>query len=109
MRPGKVDKLRTRQQRAGAEHHDLFAGAQHRPADLIEDRCRRAFDHEVGVIGQFIERNQRAGDAFATEPGLRLHPIPCRDRRESEPRQTLRQLARYGFADLPQPGNGDTF
>ena len=55
MRAGEFDKFGTRQQRTGAQHHDLFAGAQHRPADLIEDRCRCAFDDEVGVIGQLIE------------------------------------------------------
>jgi hypothetical protein len=57
----------------------------------------------------FIERNQRAGDALAIEPGLRLYLIPGRNRREREPRQPLHQLSRHSLADLSQPGNGDTF
>ena len=109
MRPRQIDQIGTRQQRTGAEHHDLLAGAQHRPADLVEDISRRAFDNEVGVVGQFIERDQRTGDAFAIEPGLCLLAIPRRDRRKREAWQPLRQLARHGLADLPQPGNGDAF
>ncbi len=109
MRPGEIDQIGTGQQRTGAEHHHLLAGAQHRPADLIEDISRCTFDNEVGVPGQLIERDQRTGDTFSIEPCLRFRPIPCRDRRESKSRQPLRQLARHGFADLPEPGNGDIF
>ena len=65
-----IDELGTGQQRTGAEHHHLLAGAQHRPAYLIEDRRRRTFDNEVGMVGQIAERYQRTGDAFAVKPGL---------------------------------------
>ncbi len=59
-------------------------------------------------VRQIVERDQRTGDAFAVEPGSRLGLIPCNDCREGETRHTLRKLARQGFADLAQPGNGDT-
>ena len=72
MCPGEIDQIGTGQQRTGAEHHDLLAGGQHRPADLIEDISRRTLDNEVGVSGQFVQRNQRTGDSFPIEPGLRL-------------------------------------
>ena len=109
FRAGEIDQIGARQQRAGAQHHHLLAGVEHRPADLVEDRGRRAFDREIGVIGQFIERDQRNGNAFAIEPGLRLGAIPRRDARQHETRYPLRQLARHGFADLAQPGNGNAF
>ena len=105
-RASEFDEIGARQQGAGAQHHDLLAGAQHWPADLIEDRSRRAFDHKVRMIGHRLKRDQRTANAFAVEPGLRLGMIPCRDARQRKTRQTLRQLARHGLADLAQPGNG---
>src|SRR5439155_13541794 len=47
MRSREIDQIGTGQQRTGAEDHDLLAGAQHRPAYLIEDISRRTFDNEV--------------------------------------------------------------
>lgn len=59
------------------------------------------------MFRQLIERDQRTGDAFAIEPSLRLGAVPGRDSRQDKTRQPLRQLARHGFADLAQPGNGN--
>ena len=68
MRAGELDQLGARQQRADAQHHDPFAGLEHRPADVLEHGCRRAFDREVGMARKILELDQRTRDPGLREP-----------------------------------------
>ena len=63
-----LDQIGSRQQRADAQHQDALAGEKHRPADVLEDGRRRAFDRDVGVARQFIEIDEGTGNAFAFKP-----------------------------------------
>ena len=50
---------------------------EHRPADVLELGGRRAFDRDIGMRRELVQRHQRAVDAFAVEPGLRLAVVAC--------------------------------
>ena len=68
-------KFRARQQRAAAQHDDRFAGVEHRPADILDDGRRRAFDRDVGMRRKLIQRHDRAGDAFRVQERLGLGAV----------------------------------
>jgi len=59
--------------------------------------------------GKSFERDQRAGDGFAIEPGLGFCPIAGCDSGKGEAGQSVRELARHVSADRAKPGNGDSF
>ena len=99
--------MRPLQQRAGAEHHHLLAGRQHRPADVLDDRRRRAFDRKVGMVGQFVEFHQRTGDALRLEPGLRLGAVARRRAGERQSRHAVMEPARQHASDRAEAGNGN--
>ena len=111
MRPpcclGELEQFRARQQRAAGEHHHLLAGGEHRPADLLEDRGRRALDREVGMRGKFVERDDRHLDPLLVEPAARLLLVARRHAGERQPGHAVGELARERRPDRAEPRDGD--
>jgi hypothetical protein len=59
------------------------------------------------VVGKCRERDDRAGDPLALEPGLRLRHIAGRRATEREPRHPVGQPAREIAPDGAEAGNAD--
>src|SRR5688572_14660225 len=107
MRLGEIEQVRACKQRTAAEHHDLLAGFEHRPAYVLDGRRGRAFDCEIGMLWKIIESHQRAPNAFTVEPGLRLGAVADGGASQREPGQPVPQVARQHASDGTQSGNGD--
>ena len=73
MRPGEVDQMRPRQQRAGAQHHHALAGRQHRGADRLQHGGRariRARDRRGGESPQGSTSGQEIASAASQAAAL---------------------------------------
>ncbi len=102
------NEIGPRQQRAGAEHHHGLAGFEHRPTDLIEELCGRAFDRNVRIGRERRQLDQRTGDAFGVEPGLRLGTVAGGGSGQHQARHAVGKPARQHTTDLAKTGDGDT-
>ena len=99
-----LEQFGTRQQRAAGEHHHLLAGGEHRPADLLEDRGRRALDREVGMRRE-IRRARRSAPRSPPRRASRA-PSPRRApprRRASSPGMPSASLRASARPMVPSP------
>src|SRR5262249_60586812 len=79
-----------------------------RSSDLAGDqRGRRTFDREVGVVRHLIERDDRAVDVMFGQPRLRLAGIARGDCRKRHAGHAVIEGARQRAADGAEAGNGD--
>ncbi len=107
MGPRELDQVGPRQQRAARQHHHLLARFQHRPADFFQQRGGGAFDREIGMLGKFIELDDRAIDVLLFQPVPRLAGIAGGDGGQAQARQAVGQPPRHRLADGAQPRDGD--
>ena len=85
MFPRQLDQVLVLQQRADAEHDSGVAARYHRRNDRTHELARRAFDHDVGGIGQRLDRQGCRHLAKLVEPGPVLVDIRRRHGRKLQP------------------------
>ena len=101
-----LDQVVVAQQRAGAQHHQLLAGAQHRFGDVAEHGGGRAFDDHVAKLVQGVEGGE-GGGAVGPGEGRRGLGVAHRDGGQRQAGQPGVQGLRHGLADGAEAGDAD--
>ena len=95
------------EKRAAAQHDNAAAMRQNRLGEIAQILRRRAFDDDVGVFPQPLERQHRNGCREARDRRFGAGSIARRDRGEAQPLDPTIQRLGHHLADRPEPANRD--